>query len=73
MIRLRQFICGLHGHDPMLHFDHQRMSLECATCGFETPGWELDGRRPRPVFRGDPQHHLLYRPTAVRTGPRRVA
>ena len=39
--QLRQFICGLHGHDALLHFEHGRMSLQCTSCGYETPGWDL--------------------------------
>jgi hypothetical protein len=39
--RVRQFLCGLHGHDALLHFEHGRMSLQCTSCGYETPGWDL--------------------------------
>ena len=39
--KVRQFICGLHGHDALLHFEHGRMSLQCTSCGYETPGWDL--------------------------------
>jgi len=46
--QLRQFICGLHGHDTLLHFEHGRMSLQCTSCGYETPGWDLRcTRRPQ--------------------------
>jgi len=38
---VRQFICGLHGHDELLHFGEGRMSLHCVSCGYESPGWEL--------------------------------
>jgi hypothetical protein len=41
---VRQFICGLHGHDALLHFDHGRISLLCTSCGHESPGWEVRGR-----------------------------
>lgn len=41
--QLRQFICGLHGHDSLLHFDHGRMSLLCTSCGYESPGWDVKG------------------------------
>jgi hypothetical protein len=34
-------ICGLKGHDALLHFDHGRISLLCTSCGHESPGWEL--------------------------------
>jgi hypothetical protein len=41
MEHLRQFICGLHGHDALLHFGPGRMSLHCPSCGYESPGWEV--------------------------------
>ena len=40
-VQLRQFICGLHGHDSLLHFERGRISLLCPSCGHETPGWEV--------------------------------
>jgi hypothetical protein len=39
--QVRQFICSLHGHDALLHFEQGRMSLQCTSCGYETPGWEV--------------------------------
>ena len=39
--KVRQFLCGLHGHDALLHFERGRMSLQCTSCGYETPGWDL--------------------------------
>ena len=39
--QVRQFTCGLHGHDALLHFEQGRMSLQCTSCGYETPGWDL--------------------------------
>jgi len=39
--KVRQFLCGLHGHDALLHFEQGRMSLQCTSCGYETPGWDL--------------------------------
>jgi len=38
---VRQFLCGLHGHDSLLHFEEGRMSLLCSSCGHETPGWDV--------------------------------
>ncbi len=38
---IRQFVCGLHGHDALLHFETGRLSMRCTTCGHETPGWEI--------------------------------
>ena len=40
--RVRQMYCGLHGHDSLLSFEHDRMFLKCATCGHESPGWDLN-------------------------------
>jgi len=39
--QVRQFLCGLHGHDALRHFEHSRISLQCTSCGHETPGWDL--------------------------------
>ena len=44
---VRQLICGMHGHDSLLHFERGRMSLLCTSCGHESPGWELKPS-PRP-------------------------
>lgn len=66
MDRVRQAICGLHGHDTLLHFEQERMSLRCASCGHETPGWSLDEARPTVTVRGDARRHRLTRPELVR-------
>ena len=44
---VRQFLCGLHGHDALLHFAQARISLQCTSCGYETPGWDLNGAPAR--------------------------
>lgn len=44
----RQALCGLRGHEMVLHFEPARLSLKCVACGAETPGWTID---VRPVFR----------------------
>jgi hypothetical protein len=43
---VRQFICGLHGHDALLHFAPGRLSLQCVSCGYESEGWDLKGAHP---------------------------
>jgi hypothetical protein len=68
--RVRQMFCGLHGHDTLLHFEQERMSLRCVTCGHETPGWELNEAPPTVTVRGDTHRHAL-RPHAI--SARRVA
>jgi len=39
---LRRACCGLGGHMMVLHFEPQRVSLECVGCGKQTPGWRID-------------------------------
>ena len=46
---VRQFICGLHGHDSLLHFGQGRLSLQCTSCGYETPGWDVKGDPARTI------------------------
>jgi hypothetical protein len=45
--QVRQLICALHGHDSLLHFEQGRMSLLCSSCGYETPGWDVQGASAR--------------------------
>ena len=68
--KVRQFFCGLHGHDALLHFEHGRMSLQCTSCGYETPGWDLrkTGEPPQAAEFKSPR---LVRISVV--GQRRVA
>ena len=56
---LGQAICGIRGHDSVLHFESQRVMMRCTSCGHDTPGWEISGRGPRRRFEGDPRRHLL--------------
>ncbi len=44
--RVKQMWCGLHGHDSLLQFEHDRMFLRCVSCGHETPGWNLHEEAP---------------------------
>ena len=66
--QLRQFICGLHGHDSLLHFGDGRVSLLCSSCGHETPGWDVKGAARREAVRPEP--HVVHMPFA---SERRVA
>lgn len=56
-VQLRQVICGLHGHDALLHFGKGRISLQCASCGYETPGWDV---------KADPSRTIMEKPRMVR-------
>jgi len=44
--RVREIFCGLHGHEDLLQFEHDRMFLRCLSCGHESSGWELDETPP---------------------------
>lgn len=68
---LRQAVCAIHGHDTMLHFQHERMSLRCVSCGHETPGWALNQVPPTVKVRGDARRHAIPRPHLVTA--RRIA
>jgi hypothetical protein len=46
--RVREAICGLRGHDMVLHFEPQRLSLRCLGCGVHTQGWTID---VKPIYR----------------------
>lgn len=59
MGRLGQLLCGLRGHDSVLHFEGNRVMMRCTSCGHDTPGWEISGRGPRKRFEGDARRHLL--------------
>lgn len=47
--RIRQFLCGLSGHEDRLHCDHdgRRVYVQCAACDRESPGWTIEERRLR--------------------------
>lgn len=57
--RLGQLICGLRGHDSVLHFEARRVNMRCTSCGHDTPGWEISERAPRRRYEGDARRHLL--------------
>ena len=69
-MQVRQFMCGLQGHDTLMHFERGRMSLQCMSCGYQTPGWDV---RKTPT-----QHHDIVEanpqvPSMPFLGERRVA
>jgi hypothetical protein len=45
-VRLRRWLCGLHGHTYVLHYRVQRLSLLCTSCWTESPGWDLTWAPP---------------------------
>ena len=47
---LQRAYCGLFGHDELLHFEKDRLSLVCASCGHRSPGWGVSDS-PLPAVR----------------------
>lgn len=45
---LRQFACGVSGHDLMLRTSPTRIFLQCAACRHQSRGWQVD---VRPCYR----------------------
>ena len=64
--RLGQVMCGLHGHDAVLHFEGSRVMMRCTSCGHDTPGWEISGQGPRLRYAGDVSRHTLTPRLALR-------
>ena len=64
--------CGVHGHVIMLHFEPNKLSLQCSLCGYETEGWEvgrpMTARRQanNPQARPDRRRTLRPLPTNAR-------
>jgi hypothetical protein len=58
-VRVGQFLCGMRGHDSVLHFEGSRVMMRCTSCGHDSPGWEISGRGPRQRFEGDHRRHVL--------------
>ena len=46
MASLKQLLCSLRGHEDYLQFDKNRVYLHCVACGYESPGWTVESRRP---------------------------
>jgi hypothetical protein len=57
--RISQMMCGLGGHDSVLHFEGKRVMMRCTSCGHNSPGWDINERAPRRRFEGDARRHLL--------------
>jgi hypothetical protein len=70
--QLARMWCGMHGHLILLHFEPNKLSLQCALCGYESEGWEV-GRLPAPRRRVDNRvqsHHVhIERRRSLRAVP----
>jgi NAD-dependent SIR2 family protein deacetylase len=65
LMRVGQLLCGLRGHDTVMHFEGKRIMMRCTSCGHDTPGWEVADRAPRKRFEGDARRHVLNTPRLV--------
>ena len=68
---VRQACCGLRGHDEMLQFERERMSLKCVSCGHESSGWDFNDAQPEITARAEGRRAMIARPQFI--GERRVA
>jgi hypothetical protein len=59
--RLGQLLCGVRGHETLMHREGKRMMMRCTTCGYDTPGVEISEREPRRRFEGDARRHQITR------------
>ncbi len=55
--------CGLHGHLILLHFEPNKLSLQCGFCGYASEGWEVG----RPMTARRQMNNLQARPDRRRT------
>ena len=60
--RFGQLLCGMRGHETVMHFEGKRIMMRCTSCGHDTPGWETAERAPQRRYDGDAGRHLLVTP-----------
>ena len=46
MATLQRLVCAFRGHEEYLHFEKNRVYLECVSCGYQSNGWAFEDRRP---------------------------
>jgi hypothetical protein len=70
--QVARICCGVHGHQIMLHFEPNKLSLQCSLCGYASDGWEvgkpMTARRlaNNPQARPDRRRTLRPLPTSAR-------
>lgn len=62
-----QRFCAVRGHDSVLHFEENRVLLRCTSCGYDSPGWEVNERRPRVRYAKADKHRFVLEPALKRT------
>ena len=66
--KVRQALCGVAGHENLMHFTADRVCLQCMSCGYETPGWSM---RPDAACAPSPHYELLS-PSHAAAAPMRL-
>ena len=56
--QMDRFVCGLTGHDELMRFEPDRLSLHCSRCGHQSAGWEVRSSRAAVVAK--PVHILTH-------------
>ena len=54
--QLERFVCGWTGHDELMRFEPDRLSLHCSRCGHQSAGWEV--RSPQVAVVAKPASYL---------------
>jgi hypothetical protein len=62
-----QRFCAVRGHDTVLHFEENRVLLRCTSCGYDSPGWEVNDRRPRVRYARPDEQRFGVDPELKRT------
>jgi len=62
---IRRFMCGFMGHENVLWFERDRLSLRCISCGHQSRGWTIGDATPERAERSTAQ--------SPRMEPRRAA
>ena len=57
MASLQRLMCAIRGHEDYLHFEKDRVYLQCVACGYESPGWRVENRRPVLQFKARRSAH----------------
>ena len=42
-----RLVCLVRGHELVMQYDRNLLSLRCLSCGYRTQGWALNERPPR--------------------------
>jgi hypothetical protein len=62
-----QRFCAVRGHDSVLHFEENRVLLRCTSCGYDSPGWEVNDRRPHVRYAHADEQRFLLDPQLKKT------